>query len=74
MKDLSFWVSVKVDESEESGPESVLFDKRVYLSLPPDLALNPETFVFLRRTATTMLEEALKEVQTSYQPEVETQL
>lgn len=69
MKNLSFWVSVKVDESEENSPESVLFDKRVYLSLPPDLALNPETFVFLRRTATSMLEEALKEVRASYQPE-----
>lgn len=69
MKDLSFWVSVKVDESEEDSPESVLFDKRVYLSLPPDLALNPETFAFLRQTATNMLEEALKEVRASYQPE-----
>lgn len=74
MKDLSFWVSVKVDESEEDGPESVLFEKRVYLSLPPDLALNPDTFSFLRKTVTVMLEEALKEVRASYQPEVETQL
>lgn len=72
VKDLSFWVSVKVDESEDDegdGPESVIFVKRVYLSLPPDMALDPDTFTFLRKTATNMLEDALKEVRATYKPE-----
>lgn len=71
MKDLNIWISVSIDEEAESGSEEKLFDERLYLALPPGVAVDDKTREFLVTTTATLIERAMRQMQGLYRPDLE---
>ena len=67
--DLVIYLSIKVDEQTSDGGEHTIIDNSLYLSVPPEVALDDATKVYLMAAAEHLVKRALVEMRTTYKPE-----